>query len=177
MNTVLQNTDSGSGRMSMAAFYLAVFRCAHLKDEEAAVTFDSCEKLVEDKQNERFYYEIKEGLEHVLFSSRLFFFRLTGRQESAEEILPRIKLFKELNKVCQAAVFGVKANILRFFGYDAKHEALKCARLAIELDPDDLGSRRGAWYYLAGKILAEIRRTESFCEVGILLYFTCIFEY
>ncbi|KAG8225419.1 hypothetical protein J437_LFUL004619 [Ladona fulva] len=66
-----------------------------------------------------------------------------------------------LNQVCQAAVLAVKACILVLFGNKAQQEALKCIKAAIELDPDELGIRKGAWYCLAGRTLAEIRNNQS----------------
>lgn len=134
----------------------------HIKNEKKAnETFESCKRLVDENSCEEFFQDIVEGMRYVIFSSEYHMNKYNGKEDIAAGLSSSIQPFENLSKESQAAVYATKAYILREFGYDGLKQALQYSELATVLDPDEDGARQGAWYYLTGKILAEIRRAIS----------------
>ncbi|KAG8227631.1 hypothetical protein J437_LFUL008708 [Ladona fulva] len=123
---------------------------------KALETLKSCKKNLEVNADDAFFSNMMDGLYHLIYAAKCHTHLLSGKMDEAFEISSALLPAKELGSASQGAIWASKAYILCMFGDDEKKKASECIEKAIQLDPDD-GTRRGSWYYLAGKIYTKIR--------------------
>ncbi|XP_071442501.1 uncharacterized protein [Hetaerina americana] len=158
MTEMLSELSDQEWRTFCFQIYAAFLASRSGKLSEAFKHLENCEELLSKKAEDEFFKGIMEGLTHCTQAVRAHLHFLNGDAEMADEIISGVAPLKRLGNPAKAALIALNAEVLGKFGLLSKRMAVKLLESAIKLDPDECGSRRGAWYYSLGKLHGQLRR-------------------
>ncbi|XP_069673933.1 uncharacterized protein [Periplaneta americana] len=126
-----------------------------LKFCEEVITCTDSKGIYED-----FYNATKNGLFHVVLSSKCYICFKMGRLSEVKQLLGRIDKYESMDNACKAAIWGVRGAVSMECGYEGTTASVGYLEKALDLDP-----KQGEWMFLLGKCLSRIRHLEYYCEI------------
>ncbi|XP_046392919.1 uncharacterized protein LOC124160860 [Ischnura elegans] len=134
---------------------------AKLGNMDRAFDFSKmCEDLIRKSSEDDFFKEIYKAMTHCLYSLLAHMYFIKCDPEKADQMISKVTPVQDLDPACQAALKAIYATVSHEFGLRPKEDYLKTFKEAIDLDPDEKGYRRGAWYYSVGKLIGQLRRRD-----------------